>query len=57
MNSNIDTYTKFGVYCIGFTMSSDDIEFIINELFQTIHDNLVTKNKMTISNPKILALN
>lgn len=47
IHSNIDSYTHFGIYYIGFNTSSDKIDIIINDIFQIIQDNLHTTKKMT----------
>lgn len=47
INSTIDSYEHFSLYCIGFNTSSDNCIPIIKDIFQIMNDYLFSDRKMT----------
>lgn len=47
INSNLDIYKHFGIYCVGFNTSSDSVSSIFEDIFKIMNDYIFTKKKMT----------
>ena len=48
IKSSLDIYKHFGIYCIGFNTSENNIQSIMVDVFQIMNDYLFTKKKMTL---------